>query len=79
MQQARLGSLVWVLKVSDDPERYLHIAGLTRALAAELGPRNVRVNVIVPGYIETDMTGGTYLKPFLIPVWGCQQFSHSGR
>ncbi|KAH8684657.1 hypothetical protein BGZ60DRAFT_170351 [Tricladium varicosporioides] len=32
------------------------VIGLSRALAAELGEKNVRVNVIVPGYIETDMT-----------------------
>ncbi|KAI9821916.1 MAG: hypothetical protein M1827_002498 [Pycnora praestabilis] len=32
------------------------ILGLTRSLAAELGQANVRVNAIVPGYIETQMT-----------------------
>ncbi|KAE8453511.1 hypothetical protein EG329_010372 [Mollisiaceae sp. DMI_Dod_QoI] len=32
------------------------VIGLSRALAAELGEKNVRVNVIAPGYIETDMT-----------------------
>ncbi|KAH8800073.1 hypothetical protein F5882DRAFT_448383 [Hyaloscypha sp. PMI_1271] len=32
------------------------VIGLTRALASELGDKNVRVNVLVPGYIETDMT-----------------------
>lgn len=36
------------------------VIGLSRALAAELGGKNVRVNVIVPGYIETDMTEGTF-------------------
>ena len=35
------------------------MTGLTRALAAELGEKNIRVNVILPGYIETDMTEGT--------------------
>ncbi|TVY20996.1 Carbonyl reductase family member 4 [Lachnellula arida] len=32
------------------------VIALTRALAAELGEKNVRVNVIVPGYVETSMT-----------------------
>jgi len=32
------------------------VIGLTRALASELGPSGIRVNVIVPGYISTDMT-----------------------
>lgn len=31
------------------------IMSLTRALAVELGPDNIRVNCIVPGYIETPM------------------------
>ncbi|KAK2627964.1 hypothetical protein QTJ16_002610 [Diplocarpon rosae] len=34
----------------------LTAVALTRALAAELGEKKVRVNVILPGYIETDMT-----------------------
>ncbi|KAF7891917.1 hypothetical protein EAF00_008219 [Botryotinia globosa] len=32
------------------------VLGLTRALAAEMGSAGIRVNAIVPGYIETDMT-----------------------
>ena len=32
------------------------VAGMTRALARELGSRNITVNCIAPGYIETDMT-----------------------
>ena len=30
--------------------------GLTKALAKELGPSNIRVNVIAPGLVETDMS-----------------------
>jgi 3-oxoacyl-[acyl-carrier protein] reductase len=30
--------------------------GLTRSMTRELAPRNIRVNVIAPGFIETDMT-----------------------
>lgn len=37
------------------------LIGLTKALAKELGSRNVRVNAVAPGFIETDMTD--VLKP----------------
>ena len=32
------------------------IFGLTKSLARELGSRNITVNAVAPGYIETDMT-----------------------
>lgn len=32
------------------------VAGMTRALARELGSRHITVNCIAPGFIETDMT-----------------------
>jgi 3-oxoacyl-[acyl-carrier protein] reductase len=34
------------------------VAGMTRALARELGSRNVTVNCVAPGFIATDMTDG---------------------
>lgn len=34
------------------------VAGMTRALARELGSRAITVNCIAPGFIETDMTAG---------------------
>jgi 3-oxoacyl-[acyl-carrier protein] reductase len=33
------------------------VAGMARALARELGSRNVTVNCVAPGFIATDMTG----------------------
>lgn len=32
------------------------VAGLSRALARELGSRNITVNCVAPGFIDTDMT-----------------------
>ena len=32
------------------------VAGLSRALAQELGSRNITVNCVAPGFIDTDMT-----------------------
>lgn len=34
------------------------VAGMSRALARELGSRNITVNCVAPGFIETDMTRG---------------------
>ncbi|WP_298923669.1 3-oxoacyl-ACP reductase FabG [uncultured Ramlibacter sp.] len=34
------------------------VAGMTRALARELGSRGITVNCVAPGFIETDMTSG---------------------
>ena len=33
------------------------VIGATKALAQEVGKRNITVNAIAPGFIKTDMTG----------------------
>jgi len=39
------------------------ILGLTKSLAKELGARNITVNAIAPGFIETDMTQSISAAP----------------
>lgn len=38
------------------------LIGFTKSLAQEIGSRNITVNAIAPGYIETDMTAGLDAK-----------------
>ena len=43
------------------------IIGFSKSIALELGSRNIRSNVIAPGFIETDMTGS--LSEDVINSW----------
>ena len=61
-----MGSVSWMIGSVNMPV-YLTaksaIAGLTRALARELGPYNIRVNSILPGWIMTDRQKERWLTP----------------
>ncbi len=53
------------------------LVGFTKSLAKELAPRNITVNAVAPGFIETDMTGvlptdikETYLKQIPLGRFG---------
>ncbi|RPD53474.1 sorbose reductase sou1 [Lentinus tigrinus ALCF2SS1-7] len=46
---------------------------MARSMACELGPKNIRVNTISPGYINTSMTGPFLAKrPELVETWSSQ-------
>jgi NAD(P)-dependent dehydrogenase (short-subunit alcohol dehydrogenase family) len=47
------------------------VIGLTQALALELGPHNITVNAVCPGFIQTTMWSN-HLNPALSPVMGIE-------
>ena len=61
-----MGSTSWLIGQGGMPA-YLSakaaVAGLTRALARDLGPMNIRVNCIVPGWIMTERQVQLWLTP----------------
>ena len=66
MMKQRYGRIVnisSVVGVSGNPGQANYVAskagiiGLTKAVARELASRNITVNAVAPGYIDTDMTG----------------------
>ena len=51
------GSVSWMLKMGGMPvytTAKAAVAGLTRSLARDLGPSNIRVNTLVPGWVMRD-------------------------
>lgn len=67
MMKRRAGHLVFITSFSalHPPAGQVNYAaaksallGLMMSLAQELGPRNIRVNTILPGFLETKMTHG---------------------
>ena len=61
-----IGSVSWVIGQGNMPcytTAKSAIQGLTRALARDLGPNNVRVNSILPGWIMTQRQHDLWLTP----------------
>jgi 3-oxoacyl-[acyl-carrier protein] reductase len=65
MMRARYGRIINITSVvgsSGNPGQANYaaakagVAGMSRALARELGSRNITVNCVAPGFIDTDMT-----------------------
>ena len=61
-RQGRIINITSVVGASGNPGQANYaaakagVAGMTRALAQELGSRNITVNCVAPGFIDTDMT-----------------------
>ncbi|ERF86645.1 SDR family oxidoreductase [Bradyrhizobium viridifuturi] len=61
-----IGSVSWVIGQGNMPcytTAKSAVQGLTRALARDLGPHNVRVNSILPGWIMTQRQQDLWLTP----------------
>jgi len=61
-----MGSVSWVIGQGNMPcytTAKSAVQGLTRALARDLGPNNVRVNSILPGWIMTQRQRDRWLTP----------------
>jgi len=61
-----IGSVSWMIGQGGMPcytTAKSAIAGLTRSLARDLGPKNIRVNCVVPGWIMTQRQIDLWLTP----------------
>jgi 3-oxoacyl-[acyl-carrier protein] reductase len=67
MMKAKFGRIINITSVvgsSGNPGQMNYaaakagVAGMSRALAREIGSRNITVNCVAPGFIDTDMTKG---------------------
>jgi NAD(P)-dependent dehydrogenase (short-subunit alcohol dehydrogenase family) len=61
-----LGSITWMVGDADCPAYVTAkaaIHGMTRALAREFGPHNIRVNCLVPGWVMTERQMRLWLTP----------------
>jgi 3-oxoacyl-[acyl-carrier protein] reductase len=63
-KQGRIINITSVVGSSGNPGQMNYaaakagVAGMSRALAREIGSRNITVNCVAPGFIDTDMTKG---------------------
>lgn len=89
MMEARSGSILTVASVNAETggrgqcnyaASKAGLLALTRSLAIELAPKNIRVNALAPGLIETDMTlpvrdlaGGELLRRIPMKRFGTPQ------
>ena len=61
-RQGRIINITSVVSASGNPGQANYaaakagVAGMTRALAREIGSRGITVNCVAPGFVETDMT-----------------------
>jgi NAD(P)-dependent dehydrogenase (short-subunit alcohol dehydrogenase family) len=61
-----LGSVAWMLGMGGMPcytTAKSAVGGLTRSLARDLGPMNIRVNCVLPGWIMTERQMKMWLTP----------------
>jgi 3-oxoacyl-[acyl-carrier protein] reductase len=75
MQEKGAGAIITIGSTAGQRGEALHshyaatkgaVLAFTKSLAAELGPRNIRVNVVSPGWVDTDMSADVLRSPGLL-------------